>query len=94
LSNNTRTLTKKLLQEFPHIFGLSVSHTTRKPRGTEENGVHYHFVTKQEMEEEIENGSFVVTANLFGHTYGTSFKSIDKVTEEGKICVMDLETEV
>lgn len=94
MSNNTRTLTKKLLQEFPHIFGLSVSHTTRKPRGTEENGVHYHFVTKQEMEEEIENGSFVVTANLFGHTYGTSFKSIDKVTEEGKICVMDLETEV
>ena len=89
-----RTLTKKLLDEFPHIFGLSISHTTRKPRGNEENGVHYHFVTKQEMEEEIENGSFVETVTLFGHVYGTSFRSIDKVTEEGKICIMDLETEV
>jgi guanylate kinase len=46
------------------------------------------------MEEEIENASFVQTANLFGNLYGTSFKSIDKVTEEGKICIMDLETEV
>jgi guanylate kinase len=87
-------LTKKLLEEFPHVFGLSISHTTRKPRGTEENAVHYHFVTKQEMEEGIERGSFVETANLFGHVYGTSFKSIDKVTEEGKICIIDLETEV
>ena len=46
------------------------------------------------MDSEIEKGSFVETANLFGHIYGTSFKSIDRVTEEGKICIMDLETEV
>lgn len=60
----------------------------------EENGIHYYFVSKQEMDAAIEAGQFVETANLFGHMYGTSIKSIDRVTEEGKICIMDLETEV
>ena len=83
-----------LLEEFPHIFGLSISHTTRHPRGEEKNGVHYHFVTRQQMEDGIEKGLFVQTVNIFGHIYGTSFESIDRVTEGGRICIMDLETEV
>jgi hypothetical protein len=89
-----RTLTNRLLKDYPHIFGLSVSHTTRKPRVGEENGIHYYFVSKSEMEQGIEEGRFVESITLFGHMYGTAFKSIDRVTEEGKICVMDLEIEV
>jgi guanylate kinase len=88
-----RTLTQRLLKEFPHIFGLSVSHTTRKPRPGEEHGIHYYFVSKQDMENAIETGQFVETVNLFGHIYGTSFNSVDRVTEEGKVCLMDLEVE-
>lgn len=89
-----RTLTQRLLREFPHLLGLCVSHTTRDPRPGEENGVHYHFVKKQEMLEMIENGQFVEVVSFFGNWYGNSFDSIDKVALDGKICIMDLELEV
>ncbi|KAJ3401527.1 guanylate kinase [Chytriomyces confervae] len=88
-----RTLTNRLLKDFPHIYGCSVSHTTRKPRIGEEQGTHYHFVTKHEMEAMIEEGKFAEVVTLFGYMYGTSMEAIDKVTEEGKVCIMDLEIE-
>ncbi|TPX31420.1 guanylate kinase [Synchytrium microbalum] len=88
-----RTLTARLLKEYPHIYGLAVSHTTRKPRPGEENGVHYHFVDAEEMERLHEEGAFIELVNLFGNQYGTSMSAIEKVTEEGKVCVMDLEIE-
>eukprot|EP00842_Homolaphlyctis_polyrhiza_P002418 jgi/Hompol1/3177/HPOL_006385-RA len=88
-----RTLTSRLLQEFPHIYGLTVSHTTRSPRSGEENGVHYHFVSRAEMEKMIDEGKFIQVVSLFGNMYGTSMEAVDKVTEEGKICIMDLEVE-
>ena len=89
-----RTLTRRLLQQYPHLYGLSISHTTRKPRPGEENGVHYHFISKPEMEKMIEDGKFIEVVTLFGNMYGTAMESVDKVTEEGKICIMDLEYEV
>ena len=42
------TLIKQLTKEFPIQFGFSVSHTTRKPRPGEKDGVHYHFVSRYE----------------------------------------------
>lgn len=89
-----RTLTQRLLSDFPHLFGLCVSHTTRKPRPGEENGVHYHFVTKADMQAMNEDGQFVEVVSFFGNWYGNSFHSIYKVAMEGKICIMDLEMEV
>lgn len=65
------TLLKRLFKEFPHTFGFSVSHTTRKPRDGEENGVHYHFVTVEDMQAGIENGEFIETAVFSGNMYGT-----------------------
>ena len=38
---------KRLMEEFPNSFGFSVSHTSRKPREGEEDGVHYHFSDKE-----------------------------------------------
>ncbi|KAJ3057427.1 hypothetical protein HDU99_007258, partial [Rhizoclosmatium hyalinum] len=88
-----RTLTNRLLKDFPHIYGCSVSHTTRKPRIGEEQGTHYHFVSRAEMEAMVEEGKFAEVVTLFGCMYGTSMEAIDKVTEEGKVCIMDLEIE-
>lgn len=65
------TLLKLLFKEFPDTFGFSVSHTTRKPRPGEENGVHYHFVAIQDMQKAIENGEFIETAVFSGNIYGT-----------------------
>lgn len=49
----------------------SVSHTTRKPRPGEENGVHYHFVSVEEMQAAIERGDFLEHATFSGNMYGT-----------------------
>ncbi|KAH9274433.1 guanylate kinase [Batrachochytrium salamandrivorans] len=88
-----RTLTSRLLKEFPHIYGLTVSHTTRRPRSGEEDGVHYHFVSHSEMKKLNDEGKFIEAVKLFGNMYGTTMDAVDKVTEEGKICIMDLELE-
>ena len=47
------TVIRRVLNAFPEKFGFSVSHTTREPRPGEENGTHYHFVTKDQMEDLI-----------------------------------------
>ncbi|KAJ3337509.1 hypothetical protein HDU93_001002 [Gonapodya sp. JEL0774] len=88
-----RTLAARLAAESPHVFGLAVSHTTRAPRPGEEDGVHYRFVGKAEMEEMVEAGEFVESVTLFGNMYGTSVGEVDRVAEEGKVCVMSVEVE-
>jgi len=50
------TLLNLLLKDFPRSFGFSVSHTTRKPRPGEKNGLHYHFVSEDDMKEQINRG--------------------------------------
>lgn len=65
------TLLKKLRAELPDTFALCVSHTTRKPRPGETDGVEYHFVTVEEMQAAIERGEFLETATFSGNMYGT-----------------------
>ena len=60
------TLQKKLLEDYGDNFGFSVSHTTRKPRPGEEDGVHYHYVTIENMEKAIANGEFIEHAVFAG----------------------------
>ena len=74
------TVVATLMKRFPTVFGFSVSHTTRAPRQGEENGVHYHFVSKEEMEAGIEKGEFIEHANVHTNYYGTSFQAVEKVS--------------
>ncbi|XP_008208488.1 guanylate kinase isoform X2 [Nasonia vitripennis] len=87
------TLIKLLFNEFPDKFGFSVSHTTRNPRPGEEDGKHYYFTTKEDMQKQIEQGEFIETATFSGNMYGTSKRAIEDVQRAGKICVLDIETE-
>ena len=48
------TVVKRLQEWNPSLFGFSVSHTTRPPRAGEEDGVAYHFVDAEKMQQEIE----------------------------------------
>jgi hypothetical protein len=61
-----------LKKEFPNAFGFSVSHTTRELRPGEENGIHYHFAEKEEMEAAIVRGEFIEHATVHGNLYGTT----------------------
>ena len=62
----------RLLKDYPNNFGFSVSHTSRKPREGEVDGVHYHFSTVDIMKGEIDQGKFIEHANVHGNYYGTS----------------------
>jgi len=66
------TLIKRLQAEFPDDFGFSVSHTTRKPRPGEKDGVDYHFAPIEAVRAEIGEGKFVEYAEVHGNIYGTS----------------------
>lgn len=79
------TLISKLMEEFPYLFGFSVSHTTRGPRGMEKDGVHYHFTDKSVMERDIEDGKFLEYASVHGNLYGTSIEAVEVVADEGKV---------
>ena len=66
-------LQKKLSQKYPNL-KISVSHTTRKPRPNEIDGVDYHFVSKNEFEKLINKNTFYEYATIFDNYYGTSKK--------------------
>tara|TARA_Y100000591_G_scaffold154605_1_gene133045 strand:+ start:211 stop:792 length:582 start_codon:yes stop_codon:yes gene_type:complete len=71
------TLTKKIQQKI-HSFKISVSHTTRKPRSNEVDGVDYFFISKSKFEEFIKEKKFYEHAKIFDNYYGTLKKDVDK----------------
>eukprot|EP00256_Glycine_max_P059059 XP_014627452.1 guanylate kinase 2 isoform X1 [Glycine max] len=87
------TLISMLMKEFPSMFGFSVSHTTRAPRGIEKDGVHYHFTEKSIMEKEIKEGKFLEFASVHGNLYGTSVEAVELVADAGKRCILDIDVQ-
>lgn len=85
------TLLKRLLAEFPNKFGFSVSNTTRQPRAGEKDGVDYHFLTVDAFKKEIDEKKFIEWAQFSGNYYGTTIKSVDDVTKQGRICILDID---
>src|SRR5260370_42577838 len=65
------TLVDALRQYVPNL-DFSVSYTTRPPRGSEQNGREYHFVTREKFEGMIRRGEFLEYADVFGNYYGTA----------------------
>ena len=72
------TLTKKIHQKYPN-FKISVSHTTRKPRSNEVNGIDYHFISKENFKELISKKKFYEYAKIFENYYGTLKEDVDKM---------------
>ena len=84
------TLTKKI-QESDSSFKVSVSHTTRKSRANEVDGVDYHFVNTEEFQKLINEKAFYEHAKIFDNYYGTSKSSINKITEKGHNVLFDID---
>ena len=78
------TLTKKIQQKY-QSFKISVSHTTRKPRSNEVDGLDYHFVKKEEFKKMIDEGKFYEYAKIFENFYGTLKSSVDEVFKKNDI---------
>ena len=74
------SLVKALLELDSHLV-VSISHTTRPPRGQEQDGREYHFIDEATFQSMVEAGDFVEWAEVHGNLYGTSKAAIaDRIT--------------
>ncbi len=71
------TITKKIQQKY-QSFKISVSHTTRKPRPNEVDGVDYFFVSQKKFKQLMEEGKFYEHAKIFDNYYGTLKETVDQ----------------
>lgn len=86
------TLCGKLLDKYPDL-SLSISFTTRAPRGKEKNGVEYNFVSKSEFERLIREKKLLEYAEVHGNYYGTSKEFLEKQSAAGKVVVLDIDVQ-
>jgi len=75
----------------PYYF--SISSTTRAARDGEQDGVEYHFVTREAFEAGIEAGEFLEYAEVHGNYYGTSLIPIKQALDEGKLVIFDIDVQ-
>lgn len=71
--------------------GYSVSHTSRRPRGSESEGKEYHFVDRETFERMASQGEFVEWARVYDDLYGTSFSALDEQMESGFDVLLDID---
>lgn len=74
-------------------FYFSISTTTRAIRDGEEEGVHYHYVSKEEFQKDIDEDHFLEHAVVHGNYYGTSLKPVKKALSEGKLVIFDIDVQ-
>lgn len=72
---------------------FSVSYTTRAPRGSEESGREYHFISVPEFEAMIAHDEFLEYADVFGNYYGTARRSLTDATAHGKDLLLDIDVQ-
>ena len=83
------TLVKLLSEE--NEYKISISHTTRKPRLNEKNGIDYFFVEKKKFKEMINNDEFLEYAEVFNNYYGTTKKNVFLNLDKGINMVFDID---
>jgi guanylate kinase len=69
----------------------SISFTSRLPRAGEEQGVHYHFVSRAEFEAMIANGDFLEWAEVHGNLYGTSRQAVEEIRFSGYDVILTID---
>ena len=72
---------------------ISVSHTTRKIRKGEKEGLDYTFISQQEFEEKIKSKDFLEWAQVHNFYYGTSFQAADTSLEKGHDTLLELDVQ-
>jgi len=72
---------------------FSISYTTRAPRGSEQNGKQYFFVSRDEFEAMIQVNEFLEYAEVFGNYYGTAQRFLREAEEKGHDLVLDIDVQ-
>lgn len=87
------TIVQWLMKEHPELrLYFSISCTSRAPRGTEQNGVEYFFLTEEEFRQKIDNDEFLEYEEVYaGRFYGTLKQQVERQLEAGQNVVFDVD---
>ena len=72
---------------------LSISTTSRAPRKNEMDGIHYHFVSREEFQKRVREGEFLEHAEYSGNMYGTEKAAVRRALEEGNDVLLDIDVQ-
>ncbi|MGB6009766.1 MAG: guanylate kinase [Desulfobacterales bacterium] len=86
------TLSRAILKRFTDML-YSVSYTTRSPRKGEQDGVDYHFISKEAFKKDIKTGRWSEWAEVYGNYYGTSAEFIEKGLSSGRDILLDIDVQ-
>lgn len=86
------TLTNDLLKLVPNL-EFSISYTTRNPRGSEQNGKQYHFITMDEFNRMIQAGEFLEYAKVHDNCYGTAREFLREAGRKGNDLLLDIDVQ-
>ncbi|XP_044589048.1 MAGUK p55 subfamily member 7 isoform X4 [Cotesia glomerata] len=81
-------LKRRLLVTDPDKYKTPVPYTSRPPRPGEVDGKEYYFVTREQMEQDIESGKFIEYGEYKGNLYGTSGESVSSLINAGFVCLL------
>lgn len=86
------TIINRLMQKPELKLDFSISATSRKPRGEEQHGKEYFFLTEEEFKSHVERGNFVEWEEVYsGVCYGTLTSEVDRITGKGHNLIMDVD---
>lgn len=85
------TIMKNLLKNYPDMYHLSISATTRQKRQGEEDGREYFFRSREEFDQMIENNELLEYATFNGNSYGTPRSYVEQLINEGKDVILEIE---
>ncbi|XP_012523275.1 MAGUK p55 subfamily member 7 isoform X2 [Monomorium pharaonis] len=81
-------LKRRLMETEPGKYSTPIPYTSRPPRPGEVNGKEYHFVSRKNMEEDIESGKFIEHGEYKGNLYGTTSESVSSLVDAGYVCLL------
>ncbi len=82
----------RLLLESPD-YAFSVSVTTRDPRPGEQDGVHYHYISREAFESHIRNDELLEYTEYCGNYYGTLKRETEEILESGRNLILEIEVQ-
>jgi len=85
------SITHYLLNKYPQL-AFSISAATRRPRGKEQNGVDYYFMTEEAFKHKIHEDAFIEWEMVYeGKYYGTLRSELDRIWAAGKVPMLDID---
>lgn len=86
------TLCLEVIRRMPNV-AFSISYTTRPPRGDEQDGKAYHFVSEAQFDALVQNGQLLEWAHVHGHRYGTGLEATKACLASGRDLLFDIDVQ-